>query len=61
MAAVSAELNRKRQEAVFLKASETDRVDRQEEAAAARVGGRQAAPASDESSDVVIKHKRRSK
>ena len=61
MAAVSAELNRKRQEAGFLKASESDRVDRQEKAAAERVGGRQAGPASGASGDIVVKRRRRSK
>lgn len=61
MAAVGAELSRKRQEVAFLEASESDRVGRQEEAAAARLGGRQAGSAPDPSSDVVVKHGRRRK
>jgi circadian clock protein KaiC len=61
IAAVSAELDRKRQEAVFLEASETDRVGRQEAAAAARLGGRQTAAAPRPSSDVATPRRRRPK
>jgi hypothetical protein len=43
MASVSDRIERKRQEADFLDTTETDRVERQEKAAAARLGGRQPA------------------
>lgn len=59
--AVSAELDRKRQEAVFLETSETDRVGRQVTAATARLGGRQAGPAPKHSNDAVTRRTRRPK
>jgi hypothetical protein len=55
MAAVGAELSRKRQEVAFLEASESDRVGRQEEAAEVRLGGRQAGSAPNPTGDVVVK------
>ena len=61
MTAVSTELDRKRQEVVFLEASETDRVGRQDEAAVARLGGRQAGPTQNQSSDIVTRRRRRPK
>jgi circadian clock protein KaiC len=61
MAAISAELDRKRQETVFLETSETDRVGRQEAAAAARLGGRQAGPAQTEAGDVPTRRRRQPK
>jgi circadian clock protein KaiC len=61
MAAVSAELDRKRQEAAILETSEADRVGRQDTAAAARLGGRQASPVPNQSSDIGTRRRRRPK
>jgi circadian clock protein KaiC len=61
LAAITRELDRKRQETDFLEASETDRVVRQEEAAVARLGGRQAGPTQNQSGDVVTRRRRRPK
>jgi circadian clock protein KaiC len=60
-AAVSAELHRKRQEAAILETSETNRLGRQEAAAEARLGARQAGPVGNHSSDGATRRSRRSK
>ncbi len=58
MAAVSSELDRKRQEVVFLETSESDRVGRQQAADAARIGGRQAGPAPSQPGHAVPRRRR---
>ncbi len=59
--AVTAELDRKRQEVILLETSETDRIGRQKTAAAARLGGRQTDPPPNPSKDAVTRRTRRSK
>jgi len=58
MAAVGSELDRKRQEVVFLENSESDRVERQKAADAARIGGRQAGPAPRQPGDPAPRRRR---
>ena len=58
MAAVGSELDRKRQEVVFLENSESDRVERQKAADAARIGGRQAGPAPRQPDDPAPRRRR---
>jgi len=61
MAAVTADLDRKLQEAEVLQANETDRFGRQETAAAARLDSRQAVGVPNPSGNVVIRRKGRPK
>ncbi len=58
IAAVGSELDRKRQEVVFLENSESDRVGRQQAADADRIGGRQAGPAPSQPADAMPRRRR---
>ncbi len=58
MAAVRSELDLKRQEVVFLETSESDRIERQKAADAARIGGRQAGPAPSQPGNAASRRRR---